>query len=171
MSHRIKANMEELQQEIKKLCEEPIIYRSAERIVTCHEAYKVMCEMYGHREHDHDYDDVYKVDLAVTEGRTPRFDKRMAMEWTAGMVNADGTKGPHWTMEDTNKLHTQHSLTCSKEEFWAVINSLYSDYCEALRESGASTSETYVRLANAWIKDADAVPDKAAAYYTYVVEH
>lgn len=101
----------------------------------------------------------------------PVFNRQMAMEWTAGMVNADGTKGPHWTMEETNKLHTQHSLTCSKEEFWAVMNSLYSDYCEALRESSASTPETYVRLAKAWISDKDAIPNKAAAYYTYIVKH
>lgn len=103
--------------------------------------------------------------------RTPRFDRQMAMAWTSGMVNADGTKGPHWTMEETNRLHKQYSLECSQEEFWAVINSLYSDYCEALRESSASTPEVYVRLAKAWIRDKDAVPDKAAAYYTYVVEH
>lgn len=102
---------------------------------------------------------------------TPRFDQRMAMDWTAGMVNADGTKGPHWNMEETNKLMKQHSLDCDPAEFWAVMNSLYSDYCEALRESSASTPETYVRLAKSWIKDKDAVPDKAAAYYTHIVKH
>lgn len=103
--------------------------------------------------------------------QTPRFDQRMAMDWTAEMVNADGTKGPHWSMEETNKLMKQHALDCDPAEFWAVMNSLYSDYCEALRESSASTPEVYVRLARAWIKDKDAVPDKAAAYYTHVVAH
>lgn len=103
--------------------------------------------------------------------RLPKFDQRMAMDWTAGMVNADGTHGPHWTVEETDKLHKQYGLTCDKLEFWAVMNSLYSDYCEALRESSASTPEVYVRLAKAWINDKDAVPDKAAAYYTYIVEH
>lgn len=101
----------------------------------------------------------------------PRFDQKMAREWTSGMVNADGTKGPHWTMEETNKLLKQYGLDCDPAEFWTVMNSLYSDYCEALRESSASTPEVYVRLARAWLKDKDAVPDKAAAYYTYIVEH
>lgn len=99
------------------------------------------------------------------------FTRQMAMEWTAGMVNADGTRGPHWTMEETEKLRKQHSLDCDPAEFWVVLNSLYSDYCEALRESGISTPEVYIRLAKAWIWDKDAVPDKAAAYYTYVVAH
>ena len=51
------------------------------------------------------------------------------------------------------------------------MNSLYSDYCEALRESSISTPEVYVRLAKAWIDDRDAVEDKASAYFTYVVKH
>lgn len=169
MSHKIKENMEEVQSWIKELCEEPISPRAAERLVMYHKAYKILCEMCGHREAGRD--GAYKVDVSVMEERAPRFDRQMAMDWTSGMVNADGTKGPHWTMEETNRLHKQYSLDCSQEEFWAVINSLYSDYCEALRESSASTPEVYVRLAKAWIKDKDAVPDKAAAYYTYVVEH
>lgn len=173
MSYIIKKNMEELREEIKKLCEEPITYRSAERLAICHKAYKILCKEYGRKEHDtdHNHDDVYKVDLSVIEGRHPHFDHQMAMEWTKGMENADGTKGPHWTMEETEKLRKQHSLDCTPEKFWAIMNSLYSDYCEALRESSASTPEVYVRLAKAWIWDKDAVPDKAAAYYTYVVNH
>lgn len=132
-----------------------------------HKAYKAMCDICGHREHD----GAYKVDVSVMDGAAPPFDRKMAMDWTAGMVNADGTKGPYWTMEETDAIHAQHNLTCDKLVWWAVMNSLYSDYCEALRESGASTPEVYVRLAKAWINDRDAVTDKAAAYYTYVVKH
>lgn len=173
MSHKIKENMEELQAEIKKLCEEPITYRSCERLISCHKAYKILCEMYRKWNHDSETsrDDVYKVDVSVVDGPLPRFDRQMAMDWTKGLVNADGTKGPHWTIEETSKLLKQYSLDCDPEKFWAVMNSLYSDYCDALRESGISTPEVYVRLAKAWIKDKDAVSDKAAAYYTYIVEH
>lgn len=173
MSHKIKENMEELRAEIKKLCEEPITYRSCERLISCHKAYKILCEIYGKRDHEveHTRDDVYKVDVSVKEGWTPRFDRQMAMAWTKSMVNADGTNGPHWSMEETSRLLKQYSLDCDPSEFWAVINSLYSDYCEALRGTSASTPEVYVRLAEAWIKDKDAVPNKAAAYYAYVVEH
>lgn len=103
--------------------------------------------------------------------RLPRFDRNMAAEWTHGMQNADGTKGPHWTMEQTTDAMKKHGVNLDPVEFWAVMNSLYSDYCEALKKNNASTMETYVCLAKAWIEDGDAVPDKAAAYYTYVVEH
>lgn len=103
--------------------------------------------------------------------RLPRFDRQMAMEWTQGMVNADGTKGPHWTMEQTTEAMKKHGVDCDPVEFWAVMNSLYSDYCEALKKNNASTMETYVCLAKAWLEDDDAVKDKASAYFTYIVEH
>lgn len=169
MSHKIKENMEELWAKMKTICEEPMTSKSMEWLALYHKAYKAMCDLYGHRDHDHD--DVYKVDVSVMDGDHPHFDRQMAMDWTAGMINADGTKGPYWSMEETNNIHAQHNLSCDKIVFWAVINSIYSDYCEALRESGVSAPEVYVRLAKAWINDKDSVPDKAAAYYTYVVEH
>lgn len=173
MSHKIKANIAMVQKWIDELCEEPISPRAAERLVTYHKAYKILCEMSRKWNHDLESsrDDGYKVDVSVVDGPLPHFDRQMAMDWTKGLANVDGTKGPHWTIEETNKLLKQYSLDCDPEKFWAVMNSLYSDYCEALRESGISTPEVYVRLAKAWIKDKDAVSDKAAAYYTYIVEH
>lgn len=177
MRCQVEKNKEILRNKIEQLCEKPVTYESAEHLILCHKAHKIMCELYGHREHEpaRSWDPIEghtsKSDTEPMMSRVAPFDRQMAMEWTSGMVNADGTKGPHWTMEETNKLHAQHSLTCPKEEFWAVMNALYSDYCEALRESAASTPETYVRLAKAWLDDKDAVPDKAGAYYMYVVEH
>lgn len=100
----------------------------------------------------------------------PRFDQRMAQEWTRGMKNADGTKGPHWSMEKTNEIMKQYNIDCDPVEFYAVINSIYSDYCEALKKANASTLEVYACLAKAWLEDGDAVEDKASAYFTYIVE-
>lgn len=167
MSHKIKENMEELRAKMKTLCEEPLTSKSIEWLVMYHKAYKAMCEICGHRDHD----DVYKVDVSVMDGDTPHFDRQMAMDWTAGMENVDDTEGPYWSMEETDKYYSKMGMTCDKLEWWAVMNSVYSDYCEALRESGVSTPEVYARLARAWINDKDAVPDKAAAYYTYIVKH
>lgn len=100
----------------------------------------------------------------------PPMDLKMAMEWTHNMRNADGTVGPHWTLDKTKDLQKQYGVECDAVEFYAVLNSIYSDYCEALKKNNASTLETYVCLAKAWIEDKDAVKDKAAAYYTYIVE-
>ena len=51
-----------------------------------------------------------------------------------------------------------------------VLNSLYSDYDQALKKNNASTLELYACLAKAWLEDQDAVSNKLAAYYTYVVK-
>lgn len=103
--------------------------------------------------------------------RLPQFDRQMANEWTQGMKNADGTKGPHWTIEQTTEAMKKYGVKWDEIEFWAVMNSLYSDYCEALKKNNASTMETYVGLAKAWLEDDDAVKDKAAAYFMYIVKH
>lgn len=53
MEDKIKANTEELWEYLKDLCESPITYSGAQRIVTCHKAYKILCEMAdGHAGHD-----------------------------------------------------------------------------------------------------------------------
>lgn len=123
--------------------------------------YMEMDRMSGHRGHAG----------GAYSDRLPPFDHRMAMEWTKGMVNADGTKGPHWTMEETTEQMKKHGVKADPAEWYAVMNSLYSDYCEVLKKNNASTMETYVGLAKAWLEDPDAVKDKAAAYFTFVVEH
>ena len=56
-------------------------------------------------------------------------------------------------------------------EFWVVLNFLYSRYDQGLKKNNASTLELYACLSKAWIEDQDAVPNKLAAYYTYVVKH
>lgn len=84
------------------------------------------------------------------------------------MQNADGTRGPHFSMEKAKEVMKQYNVDCDPTEFWVVINSLYSDYDQALKKNNASTLELYACLAKAWIEDQDAVPDKASAYYTYV---
>ena len=56
-------------------------------------------------------------------------------------------------------------------EFWTVMNMLYSDFGDVLKENNVSNMKLYTSLAKAWIEDQDAVHNKAAAYYTYVVQH
>lgn len=101
----------------------------------------------------------------------PVFNRQMAEEWVSQMRNADGTRGPHFSMDKAKEVMKQYNVDCDPLEFYVVINSLYSDYDQALKKNNASTLELYACLAKAWIEDQDAVPDKLAAYYTYVVKH
>ena len=101
----------------------------------------------------------------------PVFNRQMAEEWVSQMRNADGTRGPHFSMDKAKEVMKQYNVDCDPMEFWVVINSLYSDYDQALKKNNASTLELYACLAKAWIEDQDAVPNKLSAYYTYVVKH
>jgi len=110
-------------------------------------------------------------DLGQRPRVIPVFNRQMAEEWVSRMQNADGTRGPHFSMEKAKEIMKQYNVDCNPEEFWAVLNSLYSDFDQALKKNNASTLELYACLTKAWIEDQDAVPNKAAAYYTYVVKH
>lgn len=123
-----------------------------------------------YREMDHMPGDHVKSGGAESK-RYPRLDERTAAEWTSGMMNADGTMGPHWSMEQTNKLIEQRGINKDPVAFWAVINSIYSDDVAVAKKHGVNKLDYYVDRAIAWLDDKDAVKDKAAIYYEYVVEH
>ena len=54
----------------------------------------------------------------------------------------------------------------------AIMCAMYSDFCEVAKKYGlGGNAEFYADMAHAWLDDKDAVEDKAAAYYCYVVQH
>ena len=99
------------------------------------------------------------------------FTEHMAKEWTARMKNGDGTTGAHWPMEQVKQLMQQRSINADPAEFFAILNSVYSDYYTVAKKHNVHNIDFYIDIAKAWIDDKDAVPDKAAAYYEYVVKH
>lgn len=97
--------------------------------------------------------------------------EEMATMLVSHMENTDGTNGAHWTLDATTTIRDKLGLKhICKYEFWAVMNSLYSDYGNTLAKVNA-TPEVYGELARDWIEYDDAVKAKAAAYYEYVVAH
>lgn len=102
---------------------------------------------------------------------TSKMSEETAREWVSKMENTDGTTGAHWTIDATTAIRDKLGLKhICKYEFWAVMNSLYSDYGKTLAKTNA-TPEIYGELARDWIEDDDAVKAKASAYYRYVVAH
>ena len=96
--------------------------------------------------------------------------KEIAEEWTSNMKNEDGTKGPHWKMEQVKQLMAQKGIQYNPWEFFVVMNALYSDYCAVLKKHGMNNIDVYVDLASAWLNDSDAMPGKASRYYEYIVK-
>lgn len=100
----------------------------------------------------------------------PKFNRRMAEEWTGKMKNEDGSKGPHWTMDQTKQMMKQKGIDCDETEFYAVLNAMYSDFSGVAQKHGVHKQDFYLDLAKAFLEDKDAVKDKAAAYYMYIVK-
>lgn len=98
--------------------------------------------------------------------------REMAEEWMMGLQNEDGTKGPHWSMDQAKQVMQQRGIQADAATFWAVLNMMYSDYCKVFKKHGVGDRvDFYADMAAAWLNDKDG-PDpakKTAAYYQYVV--
>jgi len=105
-----------------------------------------------------------------SENGQPYLSREMAMEWLQGMENEDGSMGPHWSFDQAKQVMAQKNLDCNPLEFWVAINATYSDLSKVFKKYGISNIDAYVDFATTfWLKDKDAVEDKLAAYYEYVV--
>lgn len=93
-----------------------------------------------------------------------------AEEWCDSMMNADGSKGGHWTMEQTAEVAKQRGINCDKNDFWAVMNMMYSDYSKIAAKHSVDTPGFYADLARAFLDDADAVDGKAYAYWDCITD-
>lgn len=87
-----------------------------------------------------------------------------AEEWTNAMRNTDGTRGPHWTLEQTDQVAQQRGISCDKNDFWAVMNMMYSDYYKVASKHSVDTPGFYADMAKAFLEDADAADGKAYLY-------
>lgn len=107
----------------------------------------------------------------ASAGGVAPFNKELAEKWMQGLKNADGSKGPHWTMEQAKQVMAQKGISLDPVQFWAALNAVYSDYSEVFRKHGAGDKlDFYVDMAKAFVQDTDAMPEKLSRYYEYVVK-
>lgn len=112
------------------------------------------------------------LDMYPSDKKAAPLTRYMAEEWASKMQNADGTTGPHWSMEQTNKVMAQKQIGGSPLAFYLALNATYSDLCKVFKKYGINNMDAYVDFALAyWMNDKDAVKDKLAAYYESVVKH
>lgn len=101
------------------------------------------------------------------------FDREIAMRWTQNMENADGTTGPHWSMDQTTAVADGMGIQPHEIPHWAwgvTLNMMYSDYYPVAVEFGLNRPEFYAALAKAFLLDKDGPgPErKLMEYYEHV---
>lgn len=86
--------------------------------------------------------------------------KELAHKWVSQMENKDGTRGEHWSYEQTS----QYAGNYDKNDWYAIMNMMYSDHYNTRFEVA-----TYVELAKDWFADKDVEDGKTLNYYLHVV--
>ena len=116
-----------------------------------------------------------KLDCRADEPETATFDRETAMQWAERMQNADGSTGPHWTMEQTTAIADSMGIPEHEIPHWAwgvSMNMMYSDYYPVAVEFGLNRPEFYAALAKAFLLDKDGPgPErKLMEYYEHIAK-
>lgn len=88
----------------------------------------------------------------------PHFDEEHARYAVEGMENEDGTKGPHWTVEETTSVANQMGINLKSEkhnkwDWYVAMNMIYSDYYKAVvAMTGSANTKHFAELAKAWLE-------------------
>lgn len=98
------------------------------------------------------------------EWEPKRLTKADAEMWVQHMQNSDGSSGAHWDYNQTEQVRQQKGYKCDPVAFYAAMNMMYSDYCQAARDIGCNTVDFYAAMAKAFLEDADAPSDKIERY-------
>lgn len=112
---------------------------------------------YQRRDREHDQ-------YAADEWEPKRLTKSGAEMWVKHMQNSDGSSGAHWDYNQTEQVRQQKGYKCDPVAFYAAMNMMYSDYCQAARDIGCNTVDFYAAMAKAFLEDADAPSDKIERY-------
>ena len=152
----IKNYKERLEKGICEYMQNPISERSADAV-------KTMLKCWEH------------VDNLQKSMECQELTKEQAIKWNAGMLNADGSMGGHWTMEETTSVAEQKGIKFEHIPYYAwnvAMNMMYSDYCYVADKYGVGTVDFYADMAKAFLfdKDGGQPMEKISAYYYAIAE-
>lgn len=151
--------MQHLREEIAVLMERPVTLGKAEEITVYADAICALKKLGGEE--------------PAHEGtKTAGFTEADAKRWTEHMENSDGSKGPHWTLEQATAVANSIGVHTDPWVWFAAMNMMYSDYWESATRYGVDRPEYYADLAKEFLfdKDAGGPEAKIAGYYHGIVE-
>ena len=92
------------------------------------------------------------------------FFEELYQEAVGGMVNEDGSKGPHYDIDKVKKIIEDHDIELGEYnvyDFAYCLNMVWSDYKGAIPDN----EKSYVDVAKAFIFDEDGPKGKPVKYY------
>ena len=142
----------------------PMDDEAANKLANYNNAYNAICQW-----EEDSFNDSSSSKIASMPETT--FSTETAKAWTKNMENADGTKGPHWSLDQAKQMMAQRKLSRNPAEFWVALNLVYSDFSQVAKKHGLGGSlEFYIDMAKAFLDDVDAQPDKLMHYYESIAK-
>lgn len=114
-------------------------------------------------------------DTPTVAAESAELDRAALERWVDGMVNTDGTRGAHWSMDQTTAVGRAHGVdmtAISPAGWWVTMCMMYSDYYPTAAMFGLDREDFYAALAKDFLFDPDApggAEAKLAGYYRGVV--
>nr|DAQ51719.1 MAG TPA: Acyl-CoA oxidase [Caudoviricetes sp.] len=160
----MKKYMDELYARLEELAEKPL---TLGRIEEADAVAGLLCRLHKLDGMDRDH--------FRESAKMMNFTREDAETWAAKMQNADGTTGPHWTMEQTSAVADASGIPHDIPRWsWGVtMNMMYSDYYDVARKFGVNVPEFYAELARAFLMDKDGPgpEEKLCAYYRCIAHN
>lgn len=76
----------------------------------------------------------------------PHFNEEYARKAVMKMENEDGTRGPHWSLEETTTLASQYGIALGSKfnryDWFVALNMVYSDILQKLSEHSKKQRNT-----------------------------
>ena len=100
-------------------------------------------------------------------------------EWIDSMQNSDGTRGETFSKDQAISIAKKVGAkfdNYTEMDFALILNSVYSDYCEAISKVDSKLAENpliFGQMALAWLEDADSYSpeEHISRYWKYIVKH
>lgn len=82
----------------------------------------------------------------------PHFNEEHARKAVSKMENEDGTRGPHWSIEETTTLANQYGVSLgnrfNRYDWFVALNMVYSDYYKVIINiTNSNSTKHFVELA------------------------
>lgn len=87
----------------------------------------------------------------------PHFNEEHARKAVSKMENEDGTRGPHWSVEETTALASQYGINLgsrfNRYDWFVALNMVYSDYYKVIISmTNSNSTKHFVELAMVTVK-------------------
>lgn len=121
----------------------------------------------------HDQPKIWKSGMAKSNPMHDRYEdltEEKANRWLNQMQNEDGSKGPHWTLDQVKQVVKQKMLPYDDISLWLALNLVWSDFYPAAKKFNVNNTEFYIEMAKSFLDDKDAKPNKLENYFECVVK-